>query len=121
MSIYLYNQLKLDILEKNKDLTNLVEGDEIIDSDGDRRIILAVVNPQTFSDTRVYVYSSYINHKVSERSTYTAYELREEGFTIPESEPSTSIKVEEVTLDEVAKAMDIPVEQLRIKKTEESV
>lgn len=85
-------------------------GDEVVDAEGNEyRILMA----QGEGEYRCYLLSRDSDKKVT-GSSYTAYELQKNGYTI--KQPSDQEQPRELTIDEIAEKFGMKAEDVRIKK-----
>ena len=88
---------------KNINIMKYKEGDILIDEDGDKVEVLGVCG-------KVYFISNFNNFEQS-NTYYTQKELDNKEMRFFTEEP-----IKEVTLADISKAMNIPIDKLRIKK-----
>lgn len=88
---------------KNINIIKYKEGDILIDRDGDKTEILGVCG-------KVYFISNFNNFEQT-NSYYTQKELDNKEMRLFTEEP-----IKEVTLADISKAMNIPLDKLRIKE-----
>ena len=86
------------------DKFRVVEGDVIVDEDGDEQIVLGVCGK--------VIFISNINDHEGVYRFSTAKRLRELGYTMQTSRP----EVTELTMEEVAEKFGVDVENIRIKE-----
>lgn len=104
-----YSNLKYEYFSKGgtmpKTLYNLEVGDIVIDDDGDKRKILAVL---TTGENPVYAASDCNNFDHAD-DIYTAKELEDDDYKVVG-------ETTELTMDEIADKFGVSVERLKIKK-----
>jgi hypothetical protein len=81
--------------------------------DDERRILMA----QGEGEYRCYLLSEINNKKIASGQIYTAYELKDSGYTIKQL--SDQEQPRELTIDEIAKKFGMKAEDVRIKKEAE--
>lgn len=99
---YWYERSQVSAVEKT--LATLINGDIILDSDGDEHKVLAVLADG------IYLVSTY-NDFDAAGDIMTAKELERDNYKVKDSTP----EVVEMTVAEAAKKMGIDPSQLRIK------
>lgn len=110
-----FKERNMKTLEEKKTFLNLKAGDTILDSNGDKRFILAVL----FQDEKRAVYllscpdEEDINTAGVATGPYTSSDLEACGFTLPNQKEEEPV---ELTLDEVADKFGVDVKNLKIKK-----
>lgn len=96
-----------DLILPSRTLDDLEEGDVIVEDDGDETMILGVCG-------KVYFISLANDFNKADGSGWTLDELKADGYTLKQEEEEI-VEMTELTLDEVAKQLNIPVKNLRIK------
>lgn len=91
----------------DKAIENIEYGDVVVDKDGGEKKVLARVNDSVLLSLRG-------DFDIADNTWFTIQELKSSGFILTQSEED----VTEVSMDEVAKKMGIPVNRLRIRKEE---
>ncbi len=117
-----------NFIDGRKDVTSLTlldrsildvqAGDEVVDGDGYHRMILERLNDVVFTSRRWEAEDS--KEIIEESKTTTVVpthvkELERDGYTLVQ--PETTDDTVEVTLEEISKAMKIPVEKIRVKES----
>jgi len=99
-----FRESQLEVAEVNFETARA--GDKVKDNDGDEYIVLAKVG-------NIIALSGYGSSQSEFREWYTKSDFEDATFTF--IQPETTPVVKEVTLEEVAKSLGVPVETLRIK------